>query len=177
MIWDRVQVTAFALQETFIGLLYIRVTSSHLKNMTLLGTDRNSTRRNLRCLIAVNVFIILLECSVIGLCYGGYFHLQGFHKVAVYAVKLRTEFTILNQLRSSLGGTPGSGPNYVGSGNMPPDDRRKSKAIVEELKYSGDIDVEMVGALGDGHHLEMEKDKRKTPSSRPNIVQSVARGP
>jgi hypothetical protein len=39
-----------------------------------------------------------------GLCFSGYFNLQGFYKVAVYAVKLRTEFTILNQLRKALTG-------------------------------------------------------------------------
>jgi hypothetical protein len=45
------------------------------------------------------------------LCFKGYFFLQGFYKVAVYAVKLRTEFTILNQLRKALTGasTGGSG--------------------------------------------------------------------
>jgi hypothetical protein len=39
------------------------------QQMTLLGTDKTITRRNLRQLIAVNVFIIILDCSLMGLCF------------------------------------------------------------------------------------------------------------
>lgn len=117
LIWDRVQLAVFFVQETLIGLLYIRETAAHLKNMTLLGSDRQRTRRNLRHLIQVNIFIIVLDCSLIGLCYAGFFFLQGYYKVAVYAVKLRSEFTILNQLRSSLPGASSHESGYVVSGN------------------------------------------------------------
>ncbi|RYO68572.1 hypothetical protein AA0116_g1323 [Alternaria tenuissima] len=102
--WDKVQVSAFFVQETLINILYICETAKYLKNMELLGNCRHTTRTNLRNLIAVNVLIIILDCSVMGLCFSGYFNLQGFYKVAVYAVKLRTEFTILNQLRKALTG-------------------------------------------------------------------------
>ncbi|KAG9194754.1 hypothetical protein G6011_04789 [Alternaria panax] len=111
IIWDKVQVFMFFVQETIIGILYICETAKYLKNMELLGNCRHSTRTSLRNLIAVNVLVIILDCSVMGLCFRGYFFLQGFHKIAVYAVKLRTEFTILNQLRKALMGasTGGSG--------------------------------------------------------------------
>lgn len=113
LVWDRVELAAFFLQETLISLLYIRCTASHLQNVALLGTNTRTTRRLLRHLIGVNVFIIALDCSLIGLCYAGFFFLQGYYKAAVYAVKLRTEFTILNQLRSSL---PGSSEQESGFG-------------------------------------------------------------
>lgn len=103
--WDKVELAAFFVQETIISLLYIRETARHLQNVALLGTNTRTTRRVLHHLIFVNVFIICLDCSLIGLCYAGFFFLQGYYKVAVYAVKLRTEFTILNQLRSSLPGS------------------------------------------------------------------------
>lgn len=102
LIWDKIELAAFFLQETIISLLYIRETARHLQNVALLGTNTRTTRRILHHLIFVNVFIICLDCSLIGLCYAGFFFLQGYYKAAVYAVKLRTEFTILNQLRSSL---------------------------------------------------------------------------
>lgn len=105
LIWDRIELAAFFLQETIISLLYIRETARHLQNVALLGTNTRTTRRVLYHLILVNVFIICLDCSLIGLCYAGFFFLQGYYKAAVYAVKLRTEFTILNQLRSSLPGS------------------------------------------------------------------------
>lgn len=104
LIVDKIELAAFFIQETIISLLYIRETARHLQNVALLGTNVRTTRRILRHLIFVNVFIICLDCSLIGLCYAGFFFLQGYYKAAVYAVKLRTEFTILNQLRSSLPG-------------------------------------------------------------------------
>ncbi|RYN50027.1 hypothetical protein AA0118_g11133 [Alternaria tenuissima] len=111
--WDKVQVSAFFVQETLINILYIYETAKYLKNMELLGNCRQTTRTNLRNLIAVNVLIIILDCSVMGLCFSGYFDLQGFYKVAVYAVKLRTEFMILNQLRKALTGASTGGSGLV----------------------------------------------------------------
>lgn len=113
LIWDRIELAAFFLQEILISLLYIRCTAQHLQNVALLGTNTRTTRRVLHHLIFVNIFIICLDCSLIGLCYAGFFFLQGYYKAAVYAVKLRTEFTILNQLRSSL---PGSSDQESGFG-------------------------------------------------------------
>jgi hypothetical protein len=114
-----------------------------LKNMTLLGTDKAVTRRNMRQLIAVNVFIIALDCSLMGLCYSQYFFLQGFYKAAIYAVKLQTEFTILNQLRSSLPGGTHSYSGHMASANKlqgkpKPDVSPKSRA-------SDGSEVEMIG--------------------------------
>lgn len=59
---------------------------------------------------------------------------------------------------------------------MQPDFRRKSKPIVvQQPKYSADSNLEKVGALSNGHNLQLEEEKMKTLSSRSNIVQSVAR--
>ncbi|KAH7069071.1 hypothetical protein BKA63DRAFT_422855 [Paraphoma chrysanthemicola] len=145
LIWDRIQLAAFFLQETLISLLYIRSTSSHLKNMTLLGSDRKVTRRALRHLIYVNVFIIVLDCSLIGLCYAGFFFLQGFYKVAVYAVKLRTEFTILNQLRSALPGASSVRSEYARDEHR---EGRTREVRNVRPQNSQDSDVEMVGMRG-----------------------------
>jgi hypothetical protein len=114
--------------------------------MTLLGTDKTITRRNLRQLIAVNVFIIILDCSLMGLCYSNYFFLQGFYKAAIYAVKLQTEFTILNQLGSSLPGGTSSYTGHLGSGNAVQGDRELEKpAGLPKPRGSDEEDVEMMG--------------------------------
>ncbi|KAF1846503.1 uncharacterized protein K460DRAFT_377686 [Cucurbitaria berberidis CBS 394.84] len=153
IIWDRVQLAAFFVQETLIGLLYIRETATHLKNMTLLGTNRKTTRRHLRHLISVNIFIIILDCSLMGLCYSGFFFLQGFYKVAVYAIKLRTEFTILNQLRSSLPGASTHGSDYVsGSRHLP---RANQDA---RQQGSQDSDVEMFAMASQIREIRVQKD-------------------
>jgi hypothetical protein len=132
------------MQETSIGILYIRETALYLKNMRLLGTDRSVTRRALHHLIYVNIFIICLDCSLIGLCYAGYFFLQGFYKAMIYAIKLRTEFTILNQLRSTLPGQSNHGVEYGGAYAM--SGNRQVSRIHGNAPAQGsqDSDVEMV---------------------------------
>lgn len=153
LIWDKIQLAAFFIQETLIGLLYIRETAAHLKNMTLLGTNRKTTRRNLQRLILVNIFIIVLDCSLIGLCYAGFFFLQGFYKVAVYAIKLRTEFTILNQLRSSLPGASTHESGYLsGSRHLPGANQNAHQ------RGSQDSDVEMVTMASQIREIRVQKD-------------------
>ncbi|KAF2645558.1 hypothetical protein P280DRAFT_465375 [Massarina eburnea CBS 473.64] len=105
LIWDKVQVAGFFIEETIISIVYIRETRRYLNDSAPLTTNErgNTARRTLlQHLIYVNFFIICLDCSLIGLCYLGFFFLQGHYKAAVYAIKLRAEFTILNQLRASL---------------------------------------------------------------------------
>lgn len=155
LIWDKIELAAFFLQETIISLLYIRDTARHLQNVALLGTDTHTTRRILHHLIFVNVFIICLDCSLIGLCYAGFFFLQGYYKAAVYAVKLRTEFTILNQLRSSLPGgseEERSGSAHLGGGGGVP---RSSRRRVG----SQDSEIQMV-VMRSGRHggITVQKD-------------------
>jgi hypothetical protein len=146
LIWDRVELAAFFIQETAICLLYIRETARHLKTVALLGSSKRTTRRVLHHLIFVNVFIICLDCSLIGLCYSGFFFLQGYYKAAVYAVKLRTEFTILNQLRSSL---PGSSDNEVSRTDYGRSGSRHLASVrATRQGASQDSDIQMVVISG-----------------------------
>ena len=177
LIWDKIQLAAFFIQETLIALLYIRETALHLKNMSLLGSDRKTTRRVLRHLIYVNVFIICLDCSLIGLCYAGFFFLQGFYKAAIYAIKLRTEFTILNQLRSTLPGQSGHEPGYGGayalSGN------RQVPRVNHSARPQGsqDSDVEMVtmaDQIREIGEIRVQKDIVVTTMSREERTASKA---
>jgi hypothetical protein len=158
LVWDKVQLGAFFIQETAIALLYIRETALHLKNMTLLGTDRKTTRRVLQQLIYVNVFIICLDCSLIGLCYAGFFFLQGFYKAAIYAVKLRIEFTILNQLRSTLPGQSGHGSGYGGAYAMTGNRQPLRVNQNAQRRGSQDSDVEMVMMTTQSRDIRVQKD-------------------
>ncbi|KAJ4340775.1 hypothetical protein N0V95_007417 [Ascochyta clinopodiicola] len=161
--WDKIELAAFFIQETIISLLYIRETARHLQNVALLGTNTRTTRRVLYHLIFVNIFIICLDCSLIGLCYAGFFFLQGYYKAAVYAVKLRTEFTILNQLRSSLPGSSEqesdfrvyerSGSRHLGGGGG---------GVLQSVRRgadSQDSDIQMV-VMRSGRHggITIQKD-------------------
>jgi hypothetical protein len=100
--WDKVQLAVFFAQETFLSLLYIRETRLHLKRIAPLHDNAITHRRVFHHLIMINILIICLDISLIGLCYSSLFYVQGHYKPCVYGIKLRMEFTILNDLRTTL---------------------------------------------------------------------------
>ncbi|PVI05786.1 hypothetical protein DM02DRAFT_639173 [Periconia macrospinosa] len=99
---DKAQLAVFFTQETFLSLLYIRETRVHLKRVAPLHDNESAHRRVMHHLILINIFIICLDISLIGVCYSSLFYVQGHYKPCVYAIKLRLEFTILNDLRTTL---------------------------------------------------------------------------
>jgi hypothetical protein len=60
------------------------------------------TKSMLHHLIYINLLIISLDITLLGIQYASLFYLQGSFKPAIYAVKLKLEFVILNQLIKSL---------------------------------------------------------------------------
>ena len=100
--WDKVQLAVFFAQETFLSLLYIRETQLHLKKIAPMHGNKETLQRVLHHLILINIFIICLDISLIGVCYSSLFYVQGHYKPCVYGIKLRMEFTILNDLRTTL---------------------------------------------------------------------------
>ncbi|KAH6665591.1 hypothetical protein B0J14DRAFT_630006 [Halenospora varia] len=79
-IYEKVQVPIFFLQELIISVLYI------------------TSRRLMGHLIYVNVIIVLLNITILGLEYSGLYDIQTAYKALVYSVKLKLEFSILNCL-------------------------------------------------------------------------------
>ncbi|KAH7397148.1 hypothetical protein BKA66DRAFT_508942 [Pyrenochaeta sp. MPI-SDFR-AT-0127] len=105
LIWDRVQVTIFFLQETIISILYIVETRRVLLNRSILGQDDTTVRTVMRHLIYTNILVVFLDCSLLAMSYSPYFYVQAAFKPCVYGVKLRVEFSILNRLVSTLRGS------------------------------------------------------------------------
>lgn len=93
---ERLQVTVFFVQELSISLIYIWATFNMFRNSAL--HPRSSRSRMLWRLIAVNVVVILLDFTILGLEYGGLYKLQTTYKAVAYSVKLKIEFGILNDL-------------------------------------------------------------------------------
>ncbi|KAF2005808.1 hypothetical protein P154DRAFT_285601 [Amniculicola lignicola CBS 123094] len=100
MIWDKIQVTAFFVQEIIISLLYISETRERLKRSTILRNEDSQEVFN--HLIYVNVLVMFLDCSLLALTYAGFFYVQGAYKPCIYGVKLRIEYSILNRLIQSV---------------------------------------------------------------------------
>ncbi|KAK3318884.1 hypothetical protein B0H66DRAFT_591532 [Apodospora peruviana] len=116
---ERAQQTVFAIQETAISGLYIFYTSQVLRN----GFASSPRRRKVMwTLIAVQVIAILLDAGLTTFDYMNMFTLKCALHPAVYSVKLKMEFIVLNQLltvvkKRGLAPRPGLlDEKYSGSG-------------------------------------------------------------
>jgi hypothetical protein len=99
-IYEKVQVTLFFVQETIISGLYIYETVALMRDRNCGGLRSRSgaTRWLLRHLIMVNIIIVILDATILGLEYANLYGLQTSYKALVYSVKLKLEFSILNRL-------------------------------------------------------------------------------
>jgi hypothetical protein len=104
---ERIQVTAFTIQETIISALYMHATYTMLKGRANLNTE---TWRVMALLFLVQVLVILIDVVIITLDYVEFFTLEAIIHPWVYAVKLTLEFVVLNQLVGlAQGGIAGNG--------------------------------------------------------------------
>ncbi|KAF2638890.1 hypothetical protein P280DRAFT_550959 [Massarina eburnea CBS 473.64] len=100
-IYEKVQVTIFFIQEALISGIYVYHTSKVLRDG---GDIRRNTRTVMTHLIWVNIFIIVLDISILAIEYAGLYDIQTTYKAAVYSIKLKMEFSILNRLTDMVQG-------------------------------------------------------------------------
>jgi hypothetical protein len=97
-IFDKIQVGLFFVQESIISLLYIYET------VRLLGPSRKMSRNPLLKLLThltiVNVLALILDATLLGTEYSGNYEIQTTYKPAIYSIKLKIEFSVLNRLVS-----------------------------------------------------------------------------
>ncbi|KAJ3529483.1 hypothetical protein NM208_g9736 [Fusarium decemcellulare] len=94
---EKIQVSIFFLQEIVISSFYIFETVKLMRLERTMGNKRGS-RRLMNHLIFVNLLIILLDITILGLEYADQYEYQTSYKAFVYSTKLKLEFTILNRL-------------------------------------------------------------------------------
>jgi hypothetical protein len=99
-IYDKVQIVAISVQEMIISLIYI------FRTMKLLGGDcgrrRGSLRKLLIHLIIVNVVVLMFDITLIAVQFSGHYEIQTTYKTAIYSIKLKIEFSVLNRLVSLI---------------------------------------------------------------------------
>lgn len=96
VIYEKIQVTMFFLQELIISAIYIKSCFSFFSLQDSLYGD--AVKRMRRHLLWVNIFVILLDIPILCLEYTDYYDMQTAYKALVYSVKLKMEFRILNRL-------------------------------------------------------------------------------
>ncbi|KAJ6790419.1 hypothetical protein PWT90_07662 [Aphanocladium album] len=115
LVWDRVQLVVFFVQETALSILYIFQTRKYLKGRAPLrqrawstpstvngGRQTSQESAVLWQLIWANTLIIALDIALLGIQCANLFHLQGAFKPCVYGIKLKLEFVILNRLINTV---------------------------------------------------------------------------
>lgn len=94
-IYERIQVSIFFVQEVIISGIYVQQTMKMLRSQ---GRVRASAKKVMTHLIMVNVLIVILDISMLAFEFAGLYSFQVSYKAAVYSVKLKMEFAILNRL-------------------------------------------------------------------------------
>jgi hypothetical protein len=98
-IYERVQLVIFAVQEALISGLYIYHAKDVLDTLDTLDEVRKQPRRAvMKQLIFINLILMIFDSVLIGLQFAGLYEVQTSLKPAIYGLKLKLEFTILNQL-------------------------------------------------------------------------------
>ncbi|KAG6007763.1 hypothetical protein E4U21_005602 [Claviceps maximensis] len=132
LVWDRIQLVVYFVQETSLSVLYIFQTRTYLRGRaplreqswsgpsTLQGNDyaRSQTsdqKTVLWQLIYANSLIIALDIVLLGIQCANLFYLQGAFKPCVYGMKLKIEYVILNRLINIIQ-RPSGGRIYIPSG-------------------------------------------------------------
>ncbi|KAL6405984.1 hypothetical protein AUP68_10540 [Ilyonectria robusta] len=129
MVYEKIQVTIFFLQELIISTIYIKTCFSFFDiQVTLHG---NGVRRMRKHLLLVNVIIILLDIPILILEYTDFYDFQTAYKALVYSVKLKLEFNILNRLLEM------SHANNT-SGSLSQGPRTDTATAIEMNTFNGD---------------------------------------
>jgi hypothetical protein len=92
-IMEKIQVTWFSVQETVISLLYIYHTHDFLRD-----TSTHQTHRVMQLLITAQIIAIIFDVALVIVDWNNMFTLKVSVHPFVYAVKLKMEFIVLNQL-------------------------------------------------------------------------------
>lgn len=92
-VMEKLQMTMFSVQELAISAIYIWATLQFLRPVY-----RRHVRSVMLQLLWINVAIIAMDLAMLTMEYLGKYFLEAVMKGAVYSVKLKLEFAVLNQL-------------------------------------------------------------------------------
>lgn len=92
-VMEKIQMTGFCMQEFIISGIYLWECAKFLRT-----DDQPKSRKTLYELFYINMIIILMDLSLLGLEYANLYILEIVIKGAVYSVKLKLEFAILGKL-------------------------------------------------------------------------------
>jgi hypothetical protein len=146
-IYEKFQITGFALQESIISGLYIYKAWDMLR--PALDDWSKKARMIMTHLIIVNVIIIIMDITLLGTEYANQYEIQTTYKSALYSIKLVMEFSILEQLCKYLEGRRNSGfdPNSISYGDSTAIARSRTSSFPFTLQRLGSGGDKLIGAI------------------------------
>jgi hypothetical protein len=97
-VYEKIQITAFSLQEFLISALYIWEARKMLRSLA--NVKREEARKVMIHLILVNILMIMMDITLLATEYANEYAIETTYKSALYSIKLKLEFSILNRLRA-----------------------------------------------------------------------------
>lgn len=142
---ERVQLAGFCLQEFIIATLYIVAT------VRMLGSIYHSlTRKVMWELITINSICIGLDIILIGLEYSGQYVAEVSVKPALYIIKLKLEFIVLNQLMGITKAGLTNGNKYSGGANHQPNHELHNRTLLSDPDHKTGQPRNGGGSVGGG---------------------------
>lgn len=119
-VMEKLQMTMFSVQELVISGLYIWATLRFLRPVY-----RRHVRSVMVQLLWINVAIIIMDLAMLTMEYMGMYFLEAVMKGAIYSVKLKLEFAVLNQLMQIASSSRDQAAVLGAAGDDSKDDRRR----------------------------------------------------
>ena len=131
---EKLQMTAFCIQEFIISGVYVWATISLLRPVY-----HGRTRKVMTQLIWINLIIIGMDICLLAMEYSNIYDIEATLKAMVYSIKLKLEFAVLNQLMTLANSSVNHHQNLrIEEGNekakKPPAGRSKSTEYISS-KY------------------------------------------
>ncbi|MCJ1348793.1 hypothetical protein MMC31_007026 [Peltigera leucophlebia] len=105
---ERLQMTAFCIQEFIISGVYVYSTIKLLRPVY-----HGRTRRVMMQLIWINLIIIAMDVALLTMEYSSQYEIEATLKAMVYSIKLKLEFGVLNQLMTLANSSVNNAQNMV----------------------------------------------------------------
>ncbi|MCJ1256481.1 hypothetical protein MMC24_004302 [Lignoscripta atroalba] len=128
---ERIQMTAFCIQEFIISGIYVHSTIKLLRPVY-----HGRTRKVMLQLIWINLIIIGMDIVLLVMEYGGRYEIEATLKATVYSIKLKLEFAVLNQLMTLANSSVNNATSLTFNDEPPPPPPAR-KARSKSLNYLG----------------------------------------
>ncbi len=154
---ERLQMTAFCIQEFIISGIYVYSTIRLLRPVY-----HGRTRKVMMQLIWINSIIIAMDIVLLGMEYSHNYDIEATLKAMIYSIKLKLEFAVLNQLMTLANSSVNNAQNLNIPDTEAQDPRKARKGRSKSLDY-----------LSRFHYPRLSNRPPKPPPKSPSMEKNL----